>query len=165
MENIFLILPVDILTLIYMYDNTYHIKFKEVIIQINAQRRFDDEEDEFYYPYGSHSDYDSFWDNRSDDSWSIYSGVPVYEDSEDEINIGSYRSLEQIREKLEQFRQELEMLKFEKGRFEELMSENNNTIDHRYRNYKNSNKKFTKIQKYKFGMKSNNKKNKNKEIW
>ena len=159
MENIFITLPVDILTLIYMYDNTYHIKFEEVIIQINAQRRFDDEEDKFY---GSHYDYDSFWDNRSDDSWSIYSGVPVYEDSEDEINMGSSLSLEQ---KQEQFRQELEMLKFEKGRFEELMSENNNTIDHRYSNYKNSNKKFTKIQKYKFGMKSNNKKNKNKEIW
>jgi uncharacterized protein YdcH (DUF465 family) len=163
MENIFITLPVDILSLIYMYDNTYHIIFKKVIIQINAQRRFDDYEE--MYPYGSHSDYDSFWDNRSDDSWSIYSGVPVYEDYEDEINIGSSLSLEQRIEKQEQFRQELEMLKFEKGRFEELMSENNNTIDHRFRNYKNSNTKFTKIQKYKFGMKSNNKKNKNKEIW
>ena len=123
------------------------------------------------YPYGSHTP--DWWSDDDWDDWSTYSGRGSVYDSEDEINIGSNFTLEQRIEKQEQFRQELEMLKFEKGRYEELMSENNNTIDHRYRNYKKSNKKFTKIQKYKFGkiqkykfgMKSNNKKNKNKEIW
>ena len=145
MENIFITLPVDILTLIYMYDNTYHIKFKEVIIQINAKRRFDDYEE--IYPYGSHSP--DWWSDDDWDDWSTYSGPGSVYDSEDEINIGSSLSLEQRIEKQEQFRQELEMLKLEKEGFEELLSENNNIIDNRYRKNKKSNNKFTKIQKYK----------------
>jgi hypothetical protein len=61
MENLLFTLPVDILSLIYMYDNTYHIKFKEVIIQINAQRRFDEVR---WYPYDTNSDFDdSDWYN------------------------------------------------------------------------------------------------------
>ena len=58
-------------------------------------------------------------------------------------------TLEQKIEKQEQFRQELEMLQLEKEGFEELLSENNNIIDHIYRKNKKSNNKFTKIQKYK----------------
>ena len=137
MENIFITLPVDILTLIYMYDNTYHIKFKEVIIQINAKRRFDDYE--VMYPYGSPDRYS----NDEWDDWSSYSGPGFVYDSEDEINIGSNFTLEQRIEKQEQFRQELEMLKLEKEGFEELLNENNNIIDHIYRKNKKSNNKFS----------------------
>ena len=165
MENIFITLPVDILSLIYMYDNTYHIKFKEVIIQINAQRRFDEV---IYHPYlndywdnSSYSDYEPDYDDLSvsDNNNPVYynnnpDNNPVYYDT--------YRTYISLEEKQEQFRLEVEMLKFEKEKFEELLCENNNTIDHRYRNYKNSNKKFTKIQKYEVGIKANNKKNKSK---
>ena len=145
MENIFITLPVDILTLIYMYDNTYHIKFKEVIIQINAQRRFDDSY-ETMYPYGSHSpDWwsDDGWSDDDWDDWTTYSGPGSVYDSEDKINIGSNFTLEQRIEKQEQFRQELEMLKLEKEGFEELLNENNNIIDHIYRKNKKSNNKFS----------------------
>ena len=161
-------LPVDILSLIYMYDNTYHIKFKEVIIQIKIRaQRLDAEK--IYKEYmiavmNMHNDYDSYSDNYDVDNWSDDSdSVSVYSDSGDEIDFRrTYISFEK---KQEQFRLEVEMLKFEKEKFEELLSENNNTIDHRYRNYKNSNKKFTKIQKYEVGIKANNKKNKSKTTW
>ena len=111
-----------------------------------------------------HNDYDSYSDNYDVDNWSDDSdSVSVYSDSGDEIDFRrTYISFEK---KQEQFRLEVEMLKFEKEKFEELLSENNNTIDHRYRNYKNSNKKFTKIQKYEVGIKANNKKNKSKTTW